>query len=344
MDYDPLSVMRRIEDVNKIREELGTKPRELEEKPTVYYRGGEAVSVKMVIPNADWINDSGIIGSRPNYYAGMFVMAVQTWGGPLDSGITKWNNATPEARRFAVQAILERQALPLALEHPQFLFEITGCSRSAFDQIARARIGVTFSSMGTRDNAHGDFAVVVPPHVYDNPPLFAAFKRSVEESKRQYVSLLKAGRSWQDARAVLPQSMVHRFCMNINYAALSTFMSKRLMFEEQYDTVAVAWAMRKELSKYYAMLAEPLRPACDLARRCVYHKANTANEAFSCLFKGCDRWPESTPYEMADFAEHSTEEADIEEWTAQKIPAPTDPPNWGAAYAKDLPFFTTDLK
>ena len=334
MDYDPLSVMRRIKDIEKLREELGTKPKELLEKDTVYHRGGESVKVKMVVPTKR---------GMPNYYAGMFVMAVQTWGGPWDSGIDKWNKASVSARMTAVRAILEKQALPLALEHPQFLFEISGCSRSAFDQIARARIGVTFSSMGTRDNAHGDFEVVVPPHVYDDPKLLHQFKLSIEESKSIYVNLLEAGRSWQDARAVLPQSMVHRFCMNINYAALSTFMGKRLMFEEQYDTVAVAWKMRQELARYYALLAEPLRPICDQLKRCVYHNANSTAEAFGNLFKGCGRWPESIKYEYNDFAEYSTEESDIELWLGEDLPKPLDPPNWDKAFRQDRSFFEETL-
>lgn len=320
-----------LEAIRAMRVDIGTKPRELEERLTQYHRGGEAVSVRLVIPN------------RPvNYYAGMFVMAVSTWGGPYDSGVDKWNKAKVESRIAAVRAVLQRQALPLALEHPQFLFEVTGCSRSAFDQIARMRIGTTFSSMGTRDNAHGDFEVVVPPHIYDDLMMLRGFKQSIEASKHAYVDLLKAGRSWQDARAVLPQSMVHRFCMNINYAALSGFMAKRLMFEEQFDTVAVAWKMRQELARYYAVLAAPLRPACDLARRCVYHQTNSLSEAFGCLFKGCERWGKPD-YKYADFDEYSTEESDVEAWLGEKIPAPTDPIPWDEAFEKDRFYFEQTL-
>jgi len=316
-----------LDAIRQMRIDVGSKPRELEERPTKYHRGGEAVSVRLVVPD-----------TAVNYYAGMFVMAVSTWGGPHDSGVDKWNNAPVPSRMATVRAILQRQALPLALEHPQFLFEVTGCSRSAFDQIARLRIGTTFSSMGTRDNAHGDFEVVVPPHIYDDPMMMATFMGSIEAAKKSYVSLLKAGRSWQDARSVLPQSMVHRFCMNINYAALSSFMAKRLMFEEQFDTVAVAWKMRQELARYYAVLAAPLRPACDLARKCVYHQTNSLSEAFGCLFKGCERWGKPE-YEYADFDEYSTEESDVEAWLGESLPAPTDPIPWDEAFEKDRLFF-----
>jgi hypothetical protein len=300
------NVEKHLSNISQLREKIGTKPRELETKPTEYLRGGEGVQVKMLSPQYP----------HTNFYFGMFCMAVQTWGGPWDSAVTKWNNSSPEDRFTAVKAIMERQALPLALEHPQFLFEISGCSRSSFDQIARARLGVTFSSMGTRDNAHGDFAVVVPPNVYDNEALLHEFKAGVEHSKAVYVEMLKAGRSWQDARAMLPQSMVHRFSMNLNYAAMSTFMGKRLQFCEQYDTVAVAWKMRAELEKYYALFALTLRPSCDYARKCTYHQTNL-NELFSNLFNGCGRWPD--PYPAGDFNESSTEQKDIQQWTASTI-------------------------
>lgn len=322
----------RQEELNELRDLMGTKPRvpeELEPK-TDYLRGGERISTKLVIPNPY---------NLPNYYAGIFCMATSTWGGAWDSGIEKWNKAPVWARKDVVLAVLQGQALPLALEHPQFLFEVRGCSRSAFDQIARARIGTTFSSMGVRDNAHPDLDVVVPPYVYDDPKSLDIFKRGVEAAKRSYSDLLQQGqRSWQDARAVLPMGSVHRFMMNINYAALRTFMAKRLMLEEQYDTVAVAWKMRQELGKHYALLAAPLRPACDLARRCVYHKAHTLSELFGCLFKGCGRWGEEE-YTYADFNEASANPQDIEEWLGEPLPAPEDPIPWEEAFRQDKHFF-----
>lgn len=330
-----MKAKERIIEIEKMREIMGTKPRVPEElvSKTEFIRGGEKISVKMISPTYP----------LPNYYAGMFAMAVSTWGGAWDSSVDKWNNAPMEARRDVVLAVLQRKALPLALEHPQFLFEIMGCSRSAFDQIARARIGTTFASMGMRDNAHPDLDVIVPPKVYDDPKLFHWFRDGIRAAKDSYVGLLKQGqRSWQDARAVLPMGSVHRFMMNVNYAALSGFMTKRLMFEEQYDTVAVAWKMRQELERHYALLAAPLRPACDLARRCVYHQVHSLSEAFGCLFKGCGRWGEEE-YEYSTFNEASADEVDITEWLGEPIPAPKDPISWERAFEKDRHFFEMTL-
>jgi thymidylate synthase ThyX len=317
--------------IEELRRELGTLPKQLGNEATRYYRGGEGVKVILVSPRP-----------FPNLYAAMYVMAVQTWGGIHDSGVRKWNDASPEIRMKAIRAILQRQALPLALEHPQFLFEISGCSRSSFDQIARARIGVTFSSMGTRDNAHGDFSVVVPPHVYDDKAMLEVYTHAIEDAKRAYISLLRQGRSWQDARAVLPQSMTHRFCMSANYAALSTFMSKRLMFCEQYDTVTVAWKMREALAQHYAVLATTLLPACDFAKKCVYHQQNLS-EMFGCLFKGCGRWDD--PYPLHDFNESSTNPEDVgpllRRYEQQVYGAK--PINWDKAFEQDAHWFEEKL-
>jgi thymidylate synthase ThyX len=320
-----------LQEVDKMRQLMGTASKKVGENKTRFVRGGEDIVVDMIAP-------------RPltNFYLGMYSMAVSTWGGVDDSSLDKWNDAPVEARMRVVQAILQRKALPLALEHPQFLFEIRGCSRSAFDQIARARIGTTISSMGVRDNAHPDIDIVTPPKVYDDPDSFLIFKEGVLKVKETYKALLDQGqRSWQDARAVLPMGMKHRFCLNINYAALQGMLGKRLQFCEQYDTVAVAWKIRQELSKHYALLGEALRPSCDFARRCTYHEANSVGEEFGCLFAGCGRWPD--PYEYAEFNEAAADVKDIEEWMHESVPKGEDPIDWDAAAERDRHWFEGEV-
>lgn len=320
----------RTREIATMRTAMGTASKTAGENKTEYVRGGEKIKVRMISPAA-------------NMYHGMFVMATSTWGGVEDSGVDKWNNASVEARQQVVLAILQRKALPLALEHPTFLFEITGCSRSAFDQIARARIGTTFASMGVRDNAHPDIDVVVPPHLYDNPKALQVFMKGIEAGKLAYSKLLEGDTraSWQDARAVLPMGMMHRFCMNVNYMALGNFMSRRLQFCEQYDTVSVAWKMRQELGRHYALLAEPLRPGCDFAKRCTYHEADSIGEAFGCLFKGCGRWED--PYPLAEFNESAADVDDIVMWMDEKVPAGDDPIDWDTALETDRHWFEEEL-
>jgi thymidylate synthase ThyX len=317
------------DNIEELREILGTLPRATLNSDTPrFVRGGEEISVKMISPNP-----------LPNYYAGMFVMAVATWGGAQDSGIDKWNRCSPEQRRMVVQAVLERKTIPGARELPSFMFEVTGASRSAFDQIARGRVGYTFASMGVRDNSHENAAIVVPPNIFDNNRLFSAFAEGVRVGNEAYREILLNGnKSFQDARALLPMSMMHRFCMNINYQALSSFMGQRLMFEEQYDTVAVAYKMKQELARHYAMLAAPLQGTCDALKRCVYHNS----ELFSGLFKGCERYGEDDGH-YTTFNEASANVKDIEAWLGEPIPAPGTPIDWDTAFDKDRHFFEQRL-
>jgi hypothetical protein len=325
-----------VSDIDELREILGTKPKDFTiSPPPRFVRGGEEIKVRMVSPVGNCAGASVL----PNFYAGMFVMAVSTWGGPQDSGVDKWNRCTPEQRRMVVQAILERRTIPGARELPSFMFEVTGASRSAFDQIARGRVGYTFASMGVRDNSHEDAAIVVPPDIYDDDVLLAVFKEATMKSNQAYRKVLGQGeRSFQSARALLPMSMMHRFCMNINYQALSSFMGQRLMFEEQYDTVAVAYKMKQELGRHYAMLAAPLQGTCDAVGRCVYHNS----ELFSGLFKGCERYGEDSGH-YTTFNESSANPKDIEQWLGEPIPEPGAKIPWDVAFEQDRGFFEQEL-
>ncbi len=311
-----------------LRAILGTKPKGLTDSLPRMVRGGAEIDVDMVSPYP-----------LTNFYMGMFVMAVATWGDHKESGMDKWNRCTPDQRRMVVQSILERKTIPGSRELPTFMFEVTGASRSAFDHIARGRVGYTFASMGVRDNSHEGAPIVVPPNVYDNQAMFEKFRDAIYETNFAYRMVLREGEaSFQDARALLPMSMMHRFCININYQALSGLMAQRLMFEEQYDTVAIAYKMRQELGRNYAMLAAPLRSACDLAGRCVYHNS----ELFSGLFKGCERYgPDEDHY--TTFNESSANPKDIEMWLGEKLEYPGEPIHWDSAYEQDEHFFTEEF-
>jgi len=322
--------MSRQEDVEQLRDVMGTSPQRSFVNVTGYVRGGESIDVRP------------ISGFDENWYRGMFIMATSTWGGPYDSGMEKWNRATVDARMQVLLAIVQRKALPLALEHPQFLFEVSGCSRSAFDQIARARLGVTFSSMGVRDNSHADTDVIVPPKIHDDAESLARFQDGIEAMKNAYVGLLEQGqKSWQDARAVLPMGMMHRFCISINYASLSTLCGKRLQFCEQYDTVAVAWKLRQALTRRYALLGVALRPSCDFARRCTYHEANSLGEAFGALFRGCGRWED--PYPLYEFNESAAERSDVEQWLGETVPDGDLPIDFESALGRDHHWFEEEF-
>ena len=308
------------------REELGTTAHRDAEPTTHFLRGAERTEVEL-------------ISGPENPYRDMFVHAGQTWGTPYESKMTEWERATTEQRMERVFHTLTRQNLPLALELPDFYFEVRGASRIAFDQIARMRIGVTFSSEGTRDNDVADIPVMVPPRIYDDEALSRTFGSAVTQAKRSYADLVSAGVPWADARHLIPQGIIHRFAIDINYAALSTFLGKRMRFCMDFATVAVAWKMYEEVKKKYAVLAVPLRPECDYAQKCTYRAEGRAGEAYSNLFKGCGRWPDPNP--VAEWDVSSTDQKDIVAWIGDD-PLITDgklKSDWEGAFLRDRHFF-----
>jgi thymidylate synthase ThyX len=262
-------------EIEKLRDLMGTNPHANVPLQTDFYEGVRGIKVEIF----DWPS---------NPYQAIYNMATSTWG----NKINKWPNTSPEARYWVVKAVLEFRSLPNAMESPSFTFGVENCSRSAFDQIARARIGAVFSSMGWRDNDHSDVGFRVPQSVWDDKESLADFIETCTRAKLNYHKLVKRGNSnWQDARAHLPISACHSFSMAMNYMALRNFMSKRLKFCEQSDTVAVAWLMRERILEGYPLLGSYLRPGCDFKGTCDYHSEYAMSEAFGCLFKECGRNP-----------------------------------------------------
>ena len=262
------------------RKRMGTMPEEgIGVVSTEYYRGVEGIQVRLVP------------ASYPsNPYRALFTMATATWGKVFD--IDRWSRVEPEERFNVVKAVLGRKTLPNAMEVPTFMFEVAGASRSSFDQVARARIGAVFGSMGWRDNCHEDLGFRVPTRMYDDPTELARFKSVTRHAKEAYVEYLKTGQgNWQDARALLPISACHRYTFGINYIAMQNFMSKRLQFNEQADTVATAWLIREEVRQKFPMMARYLRPGSDHARKCTEHVGDQLAQSFSNLFRCSGRWP-----------------------------------------------------
>ena len=261
----------------EFREWLGTKPSSNVEEETKFYRGVEGIEVRLV--------DHSI-----NPYKSIFTMATSTWGNVWKTN--KWESTSPEARLYVVLAVLNRKCLPNAMESVSFTFEIAGPSRSAFDQIARARIGSVFSSMGWRDNHHGDIGFRIPEYVWQNEEYRQKFIEEALRIKKWYTEYLKMGQSnWQDARAIIPISALHRWSMAMNYMALTGFMSQRLQFSEQADTVATAWLMRERIKEKFPLLASYLRPASDWSRKCTEHVGDEMAQSFGNLFRCSGRWP-----------------------------------------------------
>ena len=195
-----------------------------------------------------------------NPYKAMVDMALMTWG---DRG-KKWELISPETRFYVVKEVLERRALPLALEAPKFSFYIGGVTRACFDQIARARIGVVFAARGFKDNDLSNVSFIVPHRLEneDKQRLIDMY----EKVANLYRELRMKYPGWT-CRYIMPMGTRYNFFMSINYKALQQLCASRMQTTEQIDTVALAWYLREKVKNKFPLLAEYLRPACDWSKR-----------------------------------------------------------------------------
>ena len=275
---------RRKEEIDNIREMMGTLPNQDIKEETKFYIGVEGITVEM-------------IEYPENPYRAIFEASVATWGN--ESYATKWDLISPENRFKVVKAALSGQTLPQALEPVNFMFIVRGASRASFDQHARMRIGATFFSQGIRDNSRADAGFRIPNDLafMEDIVLQNEIALHVKKGKELYSKILEKGKgSYQSARSILPMGLTHNYKWNANLQAIKGYMAQRLQACEQSDTVFVAIATRKAIEDKFPLIASHLKPGCDYAKKCTYHQAYTLSEMFGCLFSGCGRWPDNGEY------------------------------------------------
>jgi len=291
-------------DVRKI---MGTEAFSSLEIKTEYFKGVKGINASLI----DW---------PQNPYKTIFELAVATWGN--EEYPQKWRNTSLKGRKLVLQACLSHQTLTQALEAPKFTWQVRGVSRSAFDQIARIRVGGAVASQGVRDNSRIDAGFRIPSDLWEDEELRNKIIQHVDDTKKLYKEILEKRSSWQSARAILPMGLTHNFYITMNYLAFQNQCSRRMMCCEQADTVAAFWLMWHELKYAFPVLAAYCRPACDLQKKCVYHQAYTLSEKFSCLFKSCGRWPVEERESYFDYPSCTPKE--IQEELGFWIPLPSE--------------------
>lgn len=324
--------------INDLRRVMGTLPEQAPKLETKFLRGVEGIEVEL-------------IDYPTNPYKSLYVLATSCWGGKIN----KWDDTSPENRFLVVKAVLERQALPLALEAATFVFSVEGPSRAAFDQLARTRIGAVFSAKGMRDNNWKGCDIRIPNALWptnqewsladyianhpDQAPTedevaainkvidFNDIQATMKKVKQTYANIVDNGKaSWQAARTVLPLYVVYGYSAAYNLMSLMGVCANRLRFCEMEDTVAVAWLMAKEVEHEFPLIGSYLRPSCDFTHKCQYHKSYTLSEMFGCLFKECGRNPCPDSREYAEFNEICTDVKILEKQLGIKIPGPNEWP------------------
>jgi len=262
---------------------------------TPIYRGVKGINVELV-------------SFSHNPYKGMCDMALATWG----DKINKWEILSPSERFHVVLKVLQNKALPLGRESPSFLFSIWGVSRASFDQIARQRVGSTFSSLGW-NNIHTENGFRITNEIIENNDKWIKdIETCVNNIKELYSEMIKAGVSWQSARDILPLGMLHWFHFNLTYESLCQFCSRRLCFGEKEDTVATAWLMRERIKEVFPLLSYFLRPRCDWSKKCNYHVGDSLPEEMGTLFEPCGRNKCVVEKPNVDFHRASTQVTDLE--------------------------------
>lgn len=287
---------------------------------TRFFRGVEGVQVDL-------------IDGPVNPYRAIYAQVLSTWT-PFGTWTRDhWSNASVETRLDVVRAALSAKAYPPAMEEPKFLFEISGVSRSSFDQIARARIGISFASLGTRDNDFSDIPFRISESNWRDPVRLERKKNAIRAAHAVYhEEILSRGPGYWDptfetAREILPMSVCWRFHMAVSYAALRAFCGSRMTFSEQSDTVAVAWLLRDRMMKAdaYPLLGAYLRPRCDYSGKCGFHLPGDESEKFRGLNISCGRNPQvadCTTY-VDDYADHLCPSTDPEAFRLQVgVPIP----------------------
>lgn len=302
----------RINEIEELRKVMGTDPSSQPSKRTRIIPGCTEISVNLVE------------GSYPeNPYRTIFEAATATWGN--DEYNEKWERTSIEGRILVVKAALEGKTLPQALEAPNFTWTVNYTSRSAFDQVARVRIGGTVYSSGTRDNNKLDASFILPSAFLPGGKL-EKFRekviKHVNDFKDLYEEIISEGQgSWQAARCINPMGLNHPYKISLGYLALRGQCSRRLKFCEQEDTVATFWLMRQTILDKFPMLGIYLRPGCDYSRKCQYSQAYSLSEAFGCLFAPCGRNKYDGDYIYATFNEACTDAKKLEHQLNIKIPA-----------------------
>jgi thymidylate synthase ThyX len=280
------------EQIDNMREALDTLPSRTQTKTYDYFNVLETLTVE-------------VYDSPNNPYLNIVNAACSTWGsgrvGADEGSCRKWQKLSPRNRYIVTLSALKGETLPLALENVKYEFCVNGGPRHLYDQHFRVRLAA-HQSIGCRDNTKLDAPFILYPELFkeiiNNLELKKQFENWVKTTKDMYETILNCGcGSYQTARAVLPMSYNHSCTTSIDLLSLKSQMARRLMACEEAPIVYMYWKIREEIKKKTPLIANYLRPACDSAKRCVYHGgAEGLTKYFSNLFAGCGRWTDEVKY------------------------------------------------
>lgn len=220
-----------------------------------------------------------LLNYSPNIFEDMFWFITGSYGNEVNK--RKQFNPTEEEIVQVIEACLNREAMPLALEIPKFTFVVYGIDRIITHQIVRNRIGVVYSQHCTGDNDVRHVDMLLPHRMVEaNTEDEIDFRMRVKEwcrvGKRLYAEGIDVHKySMQDMRHIMPQNIDTYVIISCNYMMLQGFVGRRLCSNETAQIQRVAELMKEEVTKAYPLLGEYLMGHCDRAKRCMFKKNGT---------------------------------------------------------------------
>jgi len=220
-----------------------------------------------------------LLNYTPNIFEDMFWFIMGSYGNEPNK--RKQFNPTDEEIARVIEACLNHEAMPLALEIPKFTFIVHGIDRIITHQIVRNRIGVVYSQHCTGDNDVRHVDMLLPHRMMiAQTEEEIDFRMRVKEwcrvGKRLYAEGIDIhGYSIQDMRHTMPQNIETYVKINCNYNMLLGFVGRRLCSNETWQMQRIAELMKEEVTKVYPLLGKYLMANCDRAQKCLFKKNGT---------------------------------------------------------------------
>lgn len=164
---------------------------------------------------------------------------------------------TPDSCYTFVQSIINR-GHESVLEHVSVTARFI-CDRGVSHEIVRHRLA-SYSQESTRycnyakDKFDGEITVIEPCYLVADTTGYSIWKRAMEDAELAYFSLLNWGRSPQEARSVLPNSLKTEVVMTANMREWRHFFKMRCSPAAHPQMQEVAFLLLKQFRERVPVL------------------------------------------------------------------------------------------
>jgi len=172
-----------------------------------------------------------------------------------------------------------------------FIFSVEGVSRVLTHQLVRHRIA-SYLQMSSRHVNLSHLGFITPPTISKNVEANRIFNEVINNSKKNYIELLKMGIPKEDARYLLPDSIETHIVIGMNGRSLNHYFGLRLCQKAQWEIRELANKMRDLVKDKNSSIfwSEPrpcvIRGKCPQEKSCGFYKTNKFEEERIKYLKG----------------------------------------------------------